>query len=143
MKWVVREGKIGDMVRVHVNSQLDHYGVYISDSEVIQFGKNPSLRMGVSEKDVLVCSTDINEFRNGSFPEFADFTFSEKLKKFKTDKIVSLARGRIGEGGYNILYNNCEHFAYECIFGKKYSSQTEAIKDAVKEQVQIKVPEGE
>ncbi len=133
MKWSVREGKPGDMVRVRINSQMDHYGVYISDSEVIQFGKNPSLRLGVSESEVFVCSTDIDEFRDGGFPEFSDLTFSEKMKRFKTEKIIANARGRIGEGGYNLIYNNCEHFAYECIFGKKYSSQAEKAKDIIKQ----------
>ena len=91
MKWTVREGKPGDMVRVKVNSQMDHYGVYISDDEIIQFGKNPSLRLGVSESDVRVLSTDINEFRDGGFPEFADLSFSEKMKRFKTEKIIENA----------------------------------------------------
>jgi hypothetical protein len=133
VKWSVREGKPGDMVRVKVNSQMDHYGVYVSDSEVIQFGKNPGLRLGISESEVFVLATDINEFRNGGFPEFADLSLSEKLKRFKTEKIVETARKRIGEGGYNILYNNCEHFAYECIFGKKYSSQTDKAKEIIKQ----------
>ena len=133
MKWTVREGKPGDMVRVKVNSQMDHYGVYISDDEIIQFGKNPSLRLGVSESDVRVLSTDINEFRDGGFPEFADLSFSEKMKRFKTEKIIENARSRIGEAGYNIIYNNCEHFAYECIFGKKYSSQSEKAKEIIKQ----------
>ena len=125
------------MVRVKVNSQMDHYGVFISDSEIIQFGKNPSLRLGVSESEVFVCATDINEFRDGGYPEFADLSFSEKMKRFKTDKIIENARSRIGEGGYNILFNNCEHFAYECIFGKKYSSQSEAARDIIKEMATV------
>ena len=132
MKWSVREGRPGDMVRVKVNSQMDHYGVFVSDSEVIQFGKNPSLRLGLADTDVFVCATDIDEFRDGGYPEFADLSFSEKLKRFKTDKIIENARSRIGEGGYNIIYNNCEHFAYECIFGKKYSSQAEKAKEVIK-----------
>ncbi len=133
MKWTVREGRPGDMVRVKVNSLMDHYGVFVSDSEIIQFGKNPSLRLGVSESEVFVCATDINEFRDGGYPEFADLSFSEKMKRFKTAKIIENARNRIGEGGYNILYNNCEHFAYECIFGKKYSSQSESAKEIIKQ----------
>ncbi|MCQ2493932.1 MAG: lecithin retinol acyltransferase family protein [Lachnospiraceae bacterium] len=132
MKWSVREGKLGDMVRVHCNDQLDHYGVYVSDTEVIQFGKNPSLRTGATEAHVLVLSTDINEFRNGTFPEFADMSFSEKLKRINPNKTVEIARSRIGESGYNIIHNNCEHFAYECVFGKKYSSQEEKVRELVK-----------
>ena len=143
MKWSVREGKPGDMVRVKVNDQLDHYGVFVSDSEVIQFGKNPSLRLGVSEKDVLVLSTDINEFRNGAFPEFADMSLGEKFKRFKTDKTIELARKRIGEGGYNIIHNNCEHFAYECVFGIKYSSQEEKVREIIRNTATGKIPKGD
>ena len=143
MKWSVREGKPGDMVRVKVNSKMDHYGVYVSDDEVIAFGLNPALLVGVPESDVKILSTDIDKFRNGGYPEFADLSFGEKLKRFKTEKIIETARSRIGEGGYNIVYNNCEHFAYECIFGKKYSSQTEAAKEAIKEMATGKKTNGE
>lgn len=142
MKWTVREGKTGDMIRVHVNNQIDHYGVYISDNEIIQFGLNPSIRLGLSETDVKVCSTDIDEFRNGAYPEFADWSFGEKIKRFKVQKIIDNARNRIGEGGYNILFNNCEHFAYECIFGTKYSSQSELVKQLIKEEATGKKAEG-
>ncbi|MCR4617181.1 MAG: lecithin retinol acyltransferase family protein [Lachnospiraceae bacterium] len=129
------------MVKVKVNSKMDHYGVFISDEEVIQFGKNPALLEGVPESEVRVCSTDIDEFRNGGFPEFADLTISEKLKRFKTDKIIDTARSRIGQDGYNIVFNNCEHFAYECIFGKKYSSQSETAKEVIKEMATGKTSE--
>jgi len=132
MKWSVREGRLGDMVRVRCNEQFSHYGVYVSDSEVIQFGKNPSLMLGLSEAEIVVLSTDINEFRNGSYPEFADMSFSEKCKRINPKKTVEIARGRLGETGYSIIHNNCEHFAYECVFGKKYSSQEEAVRNAVK-----------
>jgi len=142
MKWTVREGRTGDMIRVHVNSQLDHYGVYVSDSEIIQFGKNPSLRLGVTEADVAVLATDINEFRNGAYPEFADMSFTEKLKRIKPERSIEIARERIGDKGYNILHNNCEHFAYECIFGKKYSSQEENVRRIIKEQATGKQPDG-
>lgn len=44
------------------------------------------------------------------------------------DEIILAAKSRIGERGYNILYNNCEHFVYECVFGIKYCSQTEKMR---------------
>ena len=90
------------------------------------------IRSGMTEAEVCVLSTDINEFRNGTYPEFADMSFSEKMKRFAPDKTVKLARERIGEQGYNIIHNNCEHFAYECVFGKKYSSQEEKVRALIK-----------
>ena len=41
---------------------------------------------------------------------------------------MSLARSRLGEGGYNILHNNCEHFVNECVFGIKKSEQEEEVR---------------
>ncbi|MBQ1703581.1 MAG: 4'-phosphopantetheinyl transferase superfamily protein, partial [Oscillospiraceae bacterium] len=38
------------------------------------------------------------------------------------------ARSRIGEGGYDIIHNNCEHFAYECLFGVGRSLQEEELR---------------
>ena len=37
--------------------------------------------------------------------------------------IVREALSRIGEIGYNVLWNNCEHFASYCRYGVKWSEQ--------------------
>ena len=41
--------------------------------------------------------------------------------------VVNYAFSRVGEGGYNIISNNCEHFANDCLFGKKKSNQVDSI----------------
>ena len=41
----------------------------------------------------------------------------EKRRRFSAKKTVENARARLGEGGYNVLHNNCEHFVWECAFG--------------------------
>lgn len=143
MEWSIREGRFGDLVRVHCNEYLDHYGVYINDSEIIQFGKNPTLRENVSESEVVVLSTDIDEFRNGAIPEFADMTFNDKSERHDPLRSVELAKARIGESGYNVIYNNCEHFAYECVFGKKYSSQEAKVRMLIKETAMGKLVKGD
>ena len=38
---------------------------------------------------------------------------------------VRRAMGRLGEQNYNLLFNNCEHFAYWCKTGRHRSSQVE------------------
>jgi hypothetical protein len=40
---------------------------------------------------------------------------------------VRRARERIGEKGYDILHNNCEHFARYCYFGEKRCEVTEGV----------------
>ncbi|KAF8386221.1 hypothetical protein PRIPAC_75363 [Pristionchus pacificus] len=42
---------------------------------------------------------------------------------FRPDEIVERAKSKLGEGGYNFVTNNCEHFANYCRYGKKRSGQ--------------------
>ena len=52
----------------------------------------------------------------------------EELKtKRSPQDIVNYAFSRIGEKGYNLVSNNCEHFANDCLFGKKKSNQVDSV----------------
>ncbi len=126
MKWLLKEPKSGDIVRVKTGS-IYHYGVYVSDSEVIQFGLPPCARQHLPDADIEVCSSDVTDFLVGGFLEVGENEKKDK-KRFSPKKTVEKARYRLGEKGYHILYNNCEHFAYECYNGEKYSFQTESIR---------------
>ncbi len=132
MKWVLKEASSGDMVRVAL-SELYHYGVYVSDAEIIQFGLPPTRARSAAE--LLVCATDLDTFLCGKFLEVAEFDRAERRKKRAPDEIVRIARSRIGEGGYQILYNNCEHFANECVFGTHESPLVEQVRKAVREKL--------
>ncbi|XP_046558722.1 phospholipase A and acyltransferase 2-like [Haliotis rubra] len=57
----------------------------------------------------------------------------EKLKYFEPSEIVQRALSKIGKVGYNILFNNCEHFATWCRYGKEESDQVQGLFDAVAE----------
>ena len=127
MKWELTQPSSGDMVRVQLGS-IYHYGIYVNDDEVIQFGLAPSARRHVTDNEICVLSSDIDVFLAGGFLEVAVADRKEKRKFNSPKETVKIARGRIGEGGYHILYNNCEHFAYECLTGEKYSSQTDAVR---------------
>lgn len=112
------------MIRVRVGSMY-HYGIYLSDDEVIQFGLPPIDGAVRNSEDVKVLVTDVDVFHCGNFLETAELGFFEKRKARKAEEIAAYARSRIGSGGYDILKNNCEHFAYECVFGKGRSIQSE------------------
>lgn len=127
MIWELKDPVFGDMIRVKSGS-IYHYGIYVSDEEVIQFGLAPVNRPTLSDKEVAVCVSDIDDFLSGGFLEVAVPDKKERKKRRKVAETVNFARGRIGETGYHILYNNCEHFAYECYLGEKYCSQTENVR---------------
>ncbi len=129
MKWTIGQPQAGDMIRVRAGSVL-HYGVYVSDEEIIQFGRSPALGM-TSPQDICVLATNIDDFLQGEFLEVAAFDKKEQKRKSTPTQIIESARARIGERGYDILQNNCEHFAYECVFGVHKSEQAERAKSGV------------
>ena len=131
MTWQKTPPTAGSMIRVESGS-IHHYGVYVSDDEVIQFGLAPILRPGQKDSDVTVLSTDLVAFLNGGACETAVFTHEETATHPTPEKAVSTARSRMGEGGYHILYNNCEHFANECVTGKHYSQQVDGVREMFK-----------
>ncbi len=131
MKWILGEPHSGDMIRVRSGS-IYHYGVYVSDSEIIQFGLAPAARPTLKDSDIEVLSTDIDTFLSGQFLEVAEFDRKEKKTNKTPEEAIATARTRMGERGYHILYNNCEHFAYECVTGKKYSEQVDGVREMLR-----------
>lgn len=123
MKWWPGKCEQGDMIRVKIGG-IYHYGVFVSDDEVVQFGYPPRERRDKNE-DIRVVSTTIDEFAGGSIIERAQFSLPERLKRIPPKKTVETAKSRIGEGNYDLIHNNCEHFAYECVFGVHKSVQEE------------------
>lgn len=127
MKWTYKEPSFGDMIRVYVGT-IYHFGIYVSDDEVIQFGLPPSRRAGISDAEVEVLKSDIDAFLAGGFLEVCEFDKKEKKKNRSPKETVDYARSKIGTRGYHILYNNCEHFANECISGVQICRQAEDVR---------------
>ena len=125
MKWEMREAKYGDIVRVALGP-LFHFGIFVSDEEVIQFGLPPTPNR--RSEDVEVLSAPVEAFLAGGFLEVGVPEGKEKRRRKKPKVVVSTAKSRIGEHGYDILYNNCEHFANECYFGEKFCSMTDNLR---------------
>ena len=122
MKWVYRECQYGDIIRVKLGS-VYHYGIFVSEDEAIAFGLPPTAENLKHQQEINVLATNIDVFSCGNMVEAAQLTLKEKLRRHNPDKTVSAARARIGEGGYNLIHNNCEHFVNEVVFGEKISEQ--------------------
>lgn len=131
MKWVLKDPSLGDMIRVKAGS-IYHFGVFVDETEVIQFGLAPCARQNVKDSDIEICSTDIDTFLCGGFLEVAELDKKELKKRRPPKETVQYARSRLGEKGYNILYNNCEHFANECVLNEKSCLQTDSIRQMFK-----------
>lgn len=127
MKWWPDQCKKGDMIRVKLGP-LYHYGIFVSEDEVIQFGHPQQDRNAENPgRDIRIFAGNAKDFAAGNMVETAHFSIMERLKRYTASKTVRLARSRIGENGYDILHNNCEHFANMCVFGRKICLQTDRI----------------
>ena len=100
MKWVMKDPVRGDMIRVALGS-IYHFGIYVSDEEVIQFGLAPSQRAMLRDSEVEVVSSDIDGFLAGGFLEVCEFDKKERKKHRSPDAVVAYAQSKLGMRGYN------------------------------------------
>ena len=123
--WTIKELYPGAHIRVKTNSYY-HHGIYIGNNEVVQFGLPYDLYKSFDEIEVL--RSPIEDFSKDLLSiEVYSYTKKELKQKFPDDMIVKNALSHVGEKGYNILTNNCEHLANLCIFGTKKSNQIDNI----------------
>lgn len=128
MNWIKKSPEYGDMLRV-ASGSIYHFGIYASRDEVIAFGLAPSQRPLLRDSEVEVLSTDLDTFLSGGDAEVAVFGPEEKKSHRTPDEAIGYARSKLGMRGYNIIYNNCEHFANECISGKPSCEQADRVRE--------------
>ncbi len=87
-----------------------HHGIADGNGNVIHFRWNPDKRAGVITID------KFNIFSRGSAIEVVPSEAPSKL-------ILDNANSKLGETGYNLVTNNCEHFTEWCTNGNKKSYQ--------------------
>lgn len=52
-----------------------------------------------------------------------EFSKMKNYKLYSPDETIARAQGRLGESSYNLIFNNCEHYAIWCKTGIKESHQ--------------------
>jgi len=127
--WTEKTPVFGDLIRTKVRF-YHHYGIFVSEEEVIQFGlPDDPLRPA---EEIRVLKSDIATFLQGGEVEVAVPDSVTRRHMRSPEQIVELARQRIGEGGYDILHNNCEHFVNECAFGESTSSFLQDVREKLR-----------
>lgn len=121
--------KKGDVLEV-VRGLYSHYGVYAGDGKVIHFTADDG--SGHSETDpnnADIIETDLSVFQKGGHINVDN----QEEAKYSRDEIVSRARALIGtqKGNYDLVTNNCEHFAKYCKTGSKISDQVDEVRTVV------------
>lgn len=145
----------GDVICIS-RGMYKHFGVYCSDSTVIHY---TSLSSDIAS-DNEILETDLKTFkRDGTgvykliFPEKYgapehvltngfrqnDFDHERMMRLiqkcanyhlYTPDETVNRARSKVGEKKYNLITNNCEHFAIWCKTGISESRQIDAWLDS-------------
>ena len=123
--WAFKNPKRGDHIRVcRMNGLYYHHGIFVSADEVIHFtGDDDDSVLDWSKAHVI--KTDLQKFLRGGTVEVKEYTDAELDDLYPVEGIVSYARTCLGDDGYNLIFNNCEHFANACTLGKYRSRQVE------------------
>lgn len=132
MVWTEAEPKPGDPVRTKVGFYY-HYGIFVSPEEIIQFGLPDD--PGRAGADIRVLATDVYTFLSGGTLETGKPHREERKLLRPAAQVVALARSRLGEGGYDLLHNNCEHFMNDCLFGEKRSPTLQTLREQIRKKL--------
>lgn len=120
-EWLLQEGDIPPVAAhlLTVRSGYVHHGIYVGDGKVIHYaGLSRGFRFGPVEEVTL------RDFAR----DRSVWVRSHANPRFDCDEIIQRARSRMGESGYRILSNNCEHFCEWCIRGEGRSRQVETLR---------------
>jgi tRNA(Ile)-lysidine synthase TilS/MesJ len=88
----------------------EHHGIDFGDDTVIHYRK-PS---------EIIERTSIETFSRGQKIHIRHYPI-----RYIADTVLNRAQSRLGEKQYNLLFNNCEHFATWCVTGVSKSQQVE------------------
>ena len=116
----------GDQIRVN-RKMYYHYGIYVDDSTIINFASKEEGHE-LDPNYACVCISNLQEFLKGGNLEVRTYSEEELKIKRSPQDIVNYAFLNLGRKGYNLISNNCEHFANECVFGKSESLQVNNVK---------------
>ncbi|MBQ6945620.1 MAG: lecithin retinol acyltransferase family protein [Ruminococcus sp.] len=147
-----RHAEYGDIIGVH-RGLYDHYGVYESDEVIYHyaaengdFGK-ACIHITTLEKFIGESGNYfVLEFpENYGTPAKVEMPVEKSITAYPVDitreikelayhlytpsETIERARSRLGEGKYNLIVNNCEHFAIWCKTGIHESHQVNGLID--------------
>ena len=129
--------KCGDHIYIYKLKLYSHHGIYVGSDY------NNVIHVSGKEKTnepAQVESCELKEFLDGRQLRLVSYGSSEVGRKYKmhstcyctksrpASEVVATAQYYLKHpnewGGYNLLENNCEHFAFHCKTGIQYSDQT-------------------
>lgn len=117
----------GDLVRVKRSKGYYHYGIMSDVDKIIHF-TGPIDDSITKIENIKIRETSVENFvRGDTLQVLRPFSSS-----FDVNTVIERAKGFIGESkifgkSYNLISNNCEHFARYIYFGKSDSKQVSIV----------------
>lgn len=90
-----------------------HHGIDLGDGRVIHYTGEPGRKA-----DACIAITSFSDFSAGDPVEVVEYGTCDEA-----EVVVARAMQRLGESSYNVVTNNCEHFARWCKTGQATSKQ--------------------
>ena len=103
----------GDRIKVW-RGFYHHHGIDLGDGTVVHFTGEPGRKNAAC-----IERTTFDEFAQGGAPQVVEPAGAG----FSPDDVAARALSRVGEFEYNLVTNNCEHFASWCQTGSATSVQ--------------------
>jgi len=94
-----------------------HHGIETGDGTVIHQTGEPGRSLNAAIRE-----TPVEDFLRKGNPRRVRYDFA-----LDPDKVLRRARSRIGNPGYGLFFNNCEHFARWCTTGRTESRQVDRV----------------
>ncbi|MDR1459211.1 MAG: lecithin retinol acyltransferase family protein [Bacteroidales bacterium] len=110
----------GDIIYAN-RGQYRHFGIYVGNGRVVHYthkGSVSGLRTQINE-------TSLAKFSKGDEVFVWRTDGTSGIKYYSHEETVRRARSMIGTKNYNLVFNNCEHFAFWCKTGVSRSEQVE------------------
>lgn len=107
-----------------------HHAIDCGDDRAIHFESDPWRKLaGTATGKYKPCvrETSIDEFSQGREVLIRPYDLSDN-----PNTVVWRARQRLGETDYDLIGNNCEHFAVWCKTGQHHSHQVSDVVEAIK-----------
>lgn len=106
--------RAGSWIKVGRSLGYDHHGIYTGQGRVIHFSGEPMAKF-----NAVVKSTSLEEFLDGDTLTIV----AEPASTARATWVIERAKRSLGDGGYSLVWNNCEHFASRTFTGSSRSSQ--------------------
>lgn len=136
-KWRVSTPIPGNLIRTKIDSFF-HFGICVDTNTVIHYASENGFSILYYYKMEIVKS-DLDSFSKGNIIEVRSFSDSEKKILLSNVEVCKNAYLKLGNRDYDLLFNNCEHFAYSCCFGVGCSQMIDEI---IQKKLKVRVARG-